>query len=561
MALQFADNHLDIFHPGTYNLQTKDGITASDVPLPAFISGLWMRLTGARAPWVFRVFTLLVCMAGFMRLFLAMRAQGDIQAALWTMLCWFLPTLLYFQAGFIPSVWALSAQLFGISALFRYSGNTSVKSWAWALAWITLAALLRKPHVLYLALMPVVLYRTRSWRREGMLWLAAMALWGGWQLWDRHLMSAYGSLFLRQIMPPASASEMLRLVPAILGKWIGNWFAWGHLGAILLAFGLILRGKKTEKMLFRPRLFLIWCMAGIVYFMLMLRQFWDHDYYVLDSFYPVFLVLVVWLNARLHFPKWALWVMAVLVGLCAFQGVAVYREFFKDKGFTASERTNQTYYNSREWVQRYVPADSTVMVFEAYSFNRVLIAIDRRGYSLLSSKKEAQENVLARQPAFALCLDTFLVSEVLQDNPDIASRLERVADNGLIHLFKVLPKPRASSPAALLGIAPEREKTFQLHDSEDEFLAAQTLPPGAGQVIWYGNFSSPAPVNLKATAALFKDGQLQWIAEQPIRLPASSTPVFKAAKINIPGVPADELRCYLWNPDKKMLSFDGKFGH
>jgi len=557
MSLKFAENGLNLFCPQTYNLGTKDGITASDLPLPAWLTGVVMRLSGIESPAVFRVLSLCVGFLGFFFFFKAVYEQGvsPFRSVILTLFLWLLPGLLYYHDNFLPSVWALSAFLIGLWALLRTVRGDN-RYWVIAVGAFVLAALLRKPYILQLMCVGVWQVLFRRDKKKTMVLAAGAGVFMLWQLYDFYLMQAYGSIFLRQTMQPQDLTDALRLGTEAVQKWGLTWLSLAHVAWLVLAALMLFFRPKQAGIPFFAWYFWGTFGVGLAYFLLMLRQFSDHDYYFIDSFYPVVFVGVLGWAKVIGAREWVVKVelgLLVLASWTGFQTVQWYNGLGADN---VSRKTQHAYAGSDKVFDRLgIPRDAKVMVFEAYSSNLPLIGLRRNGYCLLNSAAETQQKVLDLKPDYAVCLDTNFVSDVVRDNPNIVKNLEYVGRNSDLWVFRPGNFPE-NTLENLLG-----KDWTTLADSSastaEEFIFAKTLPVQAGaKILFYGNLQTTEGGTLKATVALFKSGAPVIVLERPLRIPAGEKPTFSATSINVPTLDADEMRLYLWNPEHLNVAAD-----
>lgn len=561
MALRFSANGFDFLHPQTFNLRTLDGITASDLPLPAWLSAMGMALFGTESAGVFRVLTVAASGLGLYCFFLTLRHLGvsTWRAVCLALLMGSLPCWLYYACSMLPTPWAFAAVLIGFWAL-RRSLSASEGEWPWlvtAVAAFTMAALIRKPFVLHAAAAAVswwVAVEKGSNRRSGALvWGLGAATWLGWQGYDYYLGQTYGSGFLRTLMMPTSAGEAWDLCQTALRKWGLLWCA----PALLLwlpAAAALQRGTggRTKGLIVFTG---ISAVAGIFYAVLFLRQFPDHDYYGIDAFYPALFASVAGLAAATEHPRRRFWVEAALLPVALLWLNAQSGTYWKAEHFTAQETTNRAYGSSRALLDSLgVPPNAKILVFEAYSDNGPLVGMRRQGYCLKSSKPAEVNPALDWPWDYAICTDTFWTSEVLRDNPDLGKHLQWAGGNAALSVFQ---RNQSGKPAPLESLTGRRwtalSDTTDMLPSSAEFLWSRSLAPQQGkQVLFYGFLRAEPAAPLKATVALFRHGQKVALVEAPLQ--ANNT--FQLAVLHIPHVEADELRVYCWNPEQKAVGAD-----
>lgn len=558
MALRFWANGFDFWHPQTFNLRTLDGVTASDLPLPAWLSALGMALFGTESAGVFRVLTVAVSGMGLYCFFLTLRHLG---VSVWRAVCLALlmgslPCWLYYACSMLPTPWAFAAFLIGFWALRRsLSAQEDARRWLGiAVAAFTLAALVRKPFVLHAAAAGL------SWwiatgksanRRSGVLfWCLGGAIWLAWQGYDYYLGQTYGSGFLRTLMMPASSREVWDLCQTALRKWGLLWCS----PALLLWLPVVAAlqrgtdGRTRGLMLFTG----VSAGAGLLYAVFFLQQFPDHDYYGIDAFYPALFAAVAGLAAATEHPRRHFWGEAALLPVALLWLNAQSGTYWKGEHFVAQETTNRAYSNSRALLDSLsVAPTAKILVFEAYSDNGPLVGMRRQGYCLKSSKPAEVAAALDWPWDYAICTDTFWTSEVLRDNPDLGKHLQWAGGNATLSVFQ---RNQSGKPAPLESLTGRRwtslSDTTDMPPTSNEFLWSRSLAPQPGKrVLFYGVLRAEPAAPLKATIALFRNGQKVALVEAPLQ--ADNT--FQLAELRIPHVEADELRVYCWNPEQKAV--------
>jgi hypothetical protein len=549
IALNFKQHGFNLFVPHTYNLNTVDGITGGDLTFPAWCSSILMLFCGTEEPIVFRVLTWVVSTLGFVFLYRTMSALNNeetrsLRAAGLSLLVWLLPTLVYFHDGFIPSTWALSAFMVGLWAMLAAKNKFGL-----AVAAFTLAALIRKPYVLWLCALAIWTWQYHPEKKRWRLWGLGMGIFIGWQLYDLYMNSVYGSIFLREIRPPESMAELFTLWKQVWTKWGLIWFSPVHLLWPLLA-GLLWKKAETAQIQMKGWMVLAGFGLACGYAIAMLRQFNDHDYYVIDSFYPAFILLVMWLSARTAPTRMQVWVELLFLLPAIYWAANVQHTYINSAQFIVSEKTNRVYYASRPLLEQLqIPKDAKMMVFEAYSFNQPLIGMRRNGYCLQTSYYKVQETNLALKPDYVTCLDTFFVSEIVRDNPAIVHELAYVGGNTDLLVFK----PQLLPNQSLESLLADQWQTIidsANEDSDAEYMLSKTIKPMPdAKVLFYGQLSMNEASEIRATMALFKDGKPISVNERPLKTKQVNQITFGAISIETGHEPADEMRIYLWNPN------------
>jgi hypothetical protein len=554
MALRFNAEHLNIFLPQTYNLMTPNGVTSSDFPLPAWLCAVLMRITGLTTPTLFRMLSWLVSTVAFVMFYKALKKPFGANASISTvraislsMLIWLLPTFIYFNNAFIPSTWAFSAFLI---TFWAYQHQKT----ALAIGALTLAALLRKPYILWLFAFSLFLWQQKALKTNVRVLLSGWIIFMAWQAYDLYLGQHYGQLFLRSFRPPESFQEAWEGVMGIFSKWGWIWFSPWHLIGLGLLIFMGLRNRQYTSIWFPVAALGV----AFIYFMAMQRQFWDHDYYVLDSFYPALVCWIWWGQANTSTLKWMVWVESALVIAAFFWAIPI-QHFYQDpKRFETTEKTNRAFAAAKPMFDAVDPGGKAkVLVFEAYSFNFPLLDIRRAGYCLLSSNPAVQQTALDRGPDLVACLDTFFVSEVVNDNPGIVEQLQFLKSDGTVLLFKPAPMP-GQRLESMFGLPWNVLSDTTLEPTSDEYLLTQQRAlHGPQKILFYGKMGLEPAGSLKATVAAFKGDKVVYYAEKQMTTKEAKTLQFRSISIDLPILDADYVKIYLWNPDKRTVQLVG----
>jgi hypothetical protein len=122
IALNFIDNGFDFFHPATYNLLTKNGITQVDFPINEFAVAILMKIFGSSSPAIFRLYDLCYGIIGLIFLFqLTKKITGSEWKSYVAVIFLFSsPVYAYYQAGFLPSIPALANVIIGFYFFYVY---------------------------------------------------------------------------------------------------------------------------------------------------------------------------------------------------------------------------------------------------------------------------------------------------------------------------------------------------------------------------------------------------------------------------------------------------------
>jgi hypothetical protein len=226
IALGFLENGFDLFHPQTFDLETVDGITRVDFPINEFFIALIMKLLGTTAPAVFRIYTLCISIIGLVHLYLFTKRITSSETKSWMVVffAFLSPVLVYYQAGFIPSVSAVSFTFIAYYYFFAYKENCSAKNLVLSICFFLLAALVRMPFVIFLfaALLQQAFMMIRTNRFKSFEVIAfgvGFLIFGIYFNHNLHLQRIYGSIFLSELMPPKSFAEFKEILTEMYSHW------------------------------------------------------------------------------------------------------------------------------------------------------------------------------------------------------------------------------------------------------------------------------------------------------------------------------------------------------
>lgn len=492
LALGFTENGLDPFHPQTFNLRPdpffkpveETGITPVDPPIPEYLVASVMKLTGSKSPAIFRVYSILVSCLGISFLYLLLK-EKNVHLALRTGVLGFVffsPVFFYYSSGFIPSVTAVAATFSGI--YFFYSDTHRNRTVAIIL--FLSAAMVRAPFVAPLIIAGLIHFREeRKWKPAIAAFFVLLAVF----LWNQHLGDLYGSLFLRKLMHARNLEELTEYFNVAVNNWKFTWFTgWHYLFfvSILLMFLFLRKKDRTNDSL--PLFTSAWLFFSAVYYVLMQSQFQAHDYYFLDSFFVPLVLLVVYLTSSINTAKKALQagiVISVLifVSLAAWSNHNVQQERRTTGSWDRTDISCQNFSGGESLLDSLkVPKDARILVLDGYTINAPLILLNRKGYSIINTKKDILEDALDWNYDYVVMQDEFILSDIVKPFPGIVNRLKKIGGNGKISVFKRSADPEADF-ATFFGLSKDRllaeiKTDSCLLDRKTEFGCAADIPSG-----------------------------------------------------------------------------------
>lgn len=486
IALGFLNNGFDFFHPTTFNLQTVGGITRVDFPINEYIVALLMKVFGTTSPAVFRTYTLITSIIGLVFLFLMTKkiTGSEMKGWLVTIFVFLSPVYVYYQAGFIPSIPAIACVFVGYYFFFSYKDNERSRSFFLSVFFLLIAALMRMPFLIFL-LATLIQQAWFNWKSRRINWsevavfLFSLFLFMGYYLYNVHLGRLYGNMFLDYVMPAKSFLEFKEIVGEMIHHWGNHYFTWSHY--VLLLFILVFavyRFLKRNGFLEQDKKywFHLWILftGTTLYFILMARQYFAHDYYFLDSFFiPVILLLLFSIkNLQINsLAQKALWasVFACSVVLFFIFTTKVQAERYSTGPWDRTEMTRQNFIGTETYLDKIgVSKEARILVIDAYSTNAPLILMNRKGYTVLgTSAKNIGTSLFFAKWDYVAIQDIYLVSDVIKNYPLLTSLIERVGGTGKVSFYKRSANAHPKSLKQFLGITPENTiyKTLVTFDS------------------------------------------------------------------------------------------------
>lgn len=483
LTLCFLQNGMNLFQPCTFNLITVDGITAVDLPIFEYTIAWIMKLTGSEAPLIQRTFTLFYSFIGYVFLYKSGRELGasairSIALVVFTFTC---PVIAYYQAGFVPSPYGLSSVFIGYYFYICYIKNNQISKLGWAIFFLTLASIYRTPFNIFLfAVLLQLIGKTMMHRRvQRKAWLyfgVAYALIIGSTFYKKHLGDLYGNMFLTELLYPESFEQFQTLLIDIWQTWKWQYFTRYHytfmvLAVLVVFFKMIFRkgwSRIQEKWLFLTGLILA---GGALYFVLMMRQFPAHDYYLMDSLYPG-IIMFVMLGISL-IPKKTIWNIGfVVLATGTLIGGTIDSKEIQEQRYTHNfwddgETTRQNFEGSADFLDSLgISREAKILVLDAYSTNAPLILMKRWGYTVQHTTKENLQNALNDfNYDYVVIQDQYLPHAIVYNYPDIVKHLKPLGHNGKISVYKYSEQDLHQNMYDLLPIENSKKWELNFNDS------------------------------------------------------------------------------------------------
>ncbi len=452
LALGFLNNGLDFFHPQTYNLTTIDGITRVDFPIHEYIVAIIMKLSGIHEPVIFRIYILCCALTGLIFLFRLSQlfVESFLKNIIVVLFIFFSPVFIYYADGFLPSVPSLAGLYIGYFYFFRYKNEKSIKDFRLAIFFLTIAALARLPFFIFLfavfcqQVLGFIKTR-RTFKNEIYAFIFSFLVFGSYQLYNLWLGNKYGTQFLVSFLPASGIHQLKNWLHETYRHWRFEYFT----GAHYLLIGVLLAVASVQLFIYKKALirhkelltqFSIAATGSVIYFFLMLQQFPEHDYYFIDAFFPVISLLLIYLIGFSFSNKLLDSALVVVLSFLIFQsfisGNNTFRKRFDTGYWDRTEITRINYLGSDRFLDSIgVKADAKVLVLDGYTTNVPLILMNRKGWTVNWTTKQNIEEGMLKPFDLVAIQNSFVVSDVLKNDPELVKRLQKFADNGLISFY------------------------------------------------------------------------------------------------------------------------------
>lgn len=602
LAQNFQLNGFDFFHPATYNLLTKDGITQVDFPIHDYLVAVISSVLNTEIIPTFRWYTLILSLIGIFYFFqtLLLFTKSSARAIFGASFIYTLPFLVFYENGFLPSAPSFSLFLVGIFYLFNYLRTKEKTLWISTLL-LTLAALGRMPFVIFL--IATLLFfiwngiksKKVNFKAIGSSLIGVLAVLG-YFLYNQYLASTYGSMFLSELLHFTSFANFLEVMVAASDRW-GNQLISPYHGIlfILLMIALVYQtnkyGLKNRKSYELLLLTAISSVGVLLFFIAFGQQFADHDYYYIDSFLPIFSLLIVFGLSQINISKkWYTPIASVsFIFFFYFFSYATsnqklrYTPPFDDR----VEFAYNAYENSKTDLTNWgVQKSDTLFIIEPVSTNMAFNVFGNRGYTNLIGSPEILGSELDSSFQYAILLDSFFIQSCYKDYPGIINRLEKVNGNGTLSIFK---KSSQNNPSLFFNnLIANHQTNFDgegiLPPSALEWLPIKTIDDNNGKSLYIENQNEYAltirdtilkklndqPLHLQFVADYYRTDttEIQVILSVGKYYGAhytvnelDSIGSWEHKQFNFKVDPkyfevGDELTFYLWNPEKNDLVVD-----
>jgi hypothetical protein len=283
--------------------------------------------------------------------------------------------------------------------------------------------------------------------KEIMTFLFSITSVVGYFFYNQFLRENYGSNFLASTMLPKNLSNFFEIIKLAFDNWVFTYFTVYHYifyGLMLFVFIFLTLFKKNTLSKIQKELLThvgIIFSGAFLFFILVEFQFIHHDYYFLDSFFPVCVLLLIFLLSIIPGNKVKIkWitVTACLVFSALFivqcTKTEAERNATGDWDITAQVKkafTNSEFFLAESGVKQ----NDKILVLNSISSNIPFILMNHKGYAVIHWEREQIDEALHLDFKYIIVVNKFLEENVLKSYPELKDHLVKVNDNGRFSIF------------------------------------------------------------------------------------------------------------------------------
>jgi len=594
IAMCFQQNGFDFLHPCNFNLITTQGITAIDFPISEYIVAGISSIFNWDIIIIFRSYILILGLIGlyFVYRFFALFTSDGIKGIVMMLFTFLAPFYTYYLNGFLPSIPAFTFLFIGLYYLLNNWNTNNNKHYLIGIGFLTLAALIRLPFVIplfaFLCLKVWLSIKEKNNITQLILPFLGIVFVAGYWFYNQYLATIYGSIFLSKFLSIDSLETLSITLSEIKLRWASEYFSPYHYLIIIGIIWIIVwktvnpfNSSSIQKKLFRfSMIYMIGC---LVFFILMGQQFVDHDYYLIDTFFPVLLLLfglsISYITIKPEYRNMATALFFIFAISMITNTKTVLNERYKTHKIDREKIAYRAFKDARILMDKIqIPESATVLAMDAVTTNSPFILMNRSGVAILTTDSTNIKNGLDLQLDYVAMIDTFLFSDVYFNYPNIIKELDLVDQTPKVRLFKPTKDINSigffkqlyhysqldfnnlndSIPTGYSNITPNNELQLELNehieygltysqiinsnDSTpiDVVVDADIWMPDTNStatlVVSYGDYYEPYYIqnNIDTTGVW---GHIQFRTQLPFKK-------------------QEELKVYFWNADRSYMKYD-----
>ncbi|NIJ46178.1 hypothetical protein FHR24_002656 [Wenyingzhuangia heitensis] len=376
------------------------GITALDFPINEFNVAILMKVFNTYSPFIYRFYTLLISLIGLFFLFkTALKLTQSILIASATILfCFTVPSYAFYANSFLASPVALSLFFISNYYLSLYYNTKNIQSFFLSILFLTLSSLMRFTFLIFLisytsTTIIYAIYTRKVYLKELVIVFLAILIVLCYFTYNKYLGYNYGSIFLSSPNYPKNFTQLKTIFLRIITHKSWYYGTLIHFVIFVKALLFIIKHKKGLFIKIKNNYLLTHIVISLLgcslFFIIGMTQFAYHDYYILDTFFPVilyFLLILASKNKSILEPlikkKIISYGFAAVV-LCFAINYAD-TSLRKNKTYTINQ---QIFYNSYLTLDSlHISKNAKILMLGSSGSNLPLAFTHRKGYSILKDK-------------------------------------------------------------------------------------------------------------------------------------------------------------------------------
>ncbi len=467
LSFGFIDNNFDFFKPQNfiYNKQFPDTwettydytITAVDFPIHDFIPAVLMKITGNNSPMIFRLYIFLYSIIGLFFLYKTAYfiLKDTLKSSIVILFASTSPVFVYYQAGFLPTIPSLSNSIIAFYLYFVYLQNNKQNYFIGSVVLFTLATLARStfaiPFITVLGVEFIRVFRKESnFLRLLINTSVSFLIILAYYLHNSYLRKIYGSDFLNYFLLPESIEQVKEILRFVHETWLYQYFTKPHY--LLLSILVLIAFFKFKYSTFKKdnlRIYLFislffYFLGSLLFAVLMLRQFTDHDYYFLDIFYLPILFLLIFVlgfipSSEKQKNKRIVLLATICIGIILIIQPLKSQEKRRETGsWDKTQITLENFNSSSRFLDSLkISRNAKILVINAIAPNIPFILMNRKGYAVMNVNRTTIEKSLKWNFDYIVFQNVDFISCIYSNYPEIILKIKKIADNGKITICKL----------------------------------------------------------------------------------------------------------------------------
>jgi hypothetical protein len=359
------------------------------------------------------------------------------------------PVLAYYTPNFLPDTAGLALILLGWLHFFRFRIKEDRLDLWMLIIFCSLACLIKVTNLISVMVMLIItvqeIIRNRKtpkfqYSRSLLLLFIPVMLCILWYSYASWLSTTYtSSAFLLKIKPIENAAQFGETIKEIKDVWLKQYYSKYMYWTLLLTFAVIIYFyKKADKLLLKVTLFL-W-LGNLIYFLMMMSQFPEHDYYIISMVPAIFFQLLTFVKIAIsaHQPLNYI-VITVFVSLL-IHGAWFSRHVFQDRYDPGSWMASDPKYGKYNNLGRYlkelgINRNQRAISAVDNSTQNSLYLMDLKGVTVSENAVlDTIFKVYKKYSEFVILNDTNL----LFSNKLTASGTKLIGSENNIYIYKIL---------------------------------------------------------------------------------------------------------------------------